>query len=115
MARPVPVLVPPTTYWECPNCDFTDVTRERGPHSRYHTCSGLRGLSAPMVIADGPQVKAMKARKKMKVEAKVREDYVGKEHGVQFDESGRPIMSIVTTRDDGNDVVVLAPTAQTRS
>lgn len=45
-----------------------------------------------------------------KVEAVVREDYVGSEK-VTLDDSGRPIMSVVTTRDDGSDCAVLAPVA----
>jgi hypothetical protein len=48
---------------------------------------------------------------KAKVEAKEREDYVGKEE-VQTDGEGKPVMSIVTTRDEGQDCTVLAPTAQ---
>jgi len=45
-----------------------------------------------------------------KVEAKEREDYVGAEQ-VQTDGTGRPIMSTVTTRDDGEDCVIYAPVA----
>jgi hypothetical protein len=45
-----------------------------------------------------------------KVEAKDREDYVGREL-VQTDEDGRPVMSVVTTRDNGQDAIVYAPTA----
>jgi hypothetical protein len=86
--------------WECPNCDHTDVTMETHPHSRFHACRGLRGLSAPMVPAGTS----------CKVEAREREDYVGREL-VQTDGNGRPIMSIVTTRDDGQDCAVLAPCA----
>lgn len=37
-----------------------------------------------------------------------REDYVGKEH-VQTDGDGRPIMSVITEREDGQDCAVLAP------
>jgi hypothetical protein len=48
-----------------------------------------------------------------KVEAVEREDYVGKEM-VQTDGDGRPVMAVVTTRDDGNDVAVLAPCATAR-
>jgi hypothetical protein len=44
------------------------------------------------------------------VEAQEREDYVGKEL-VQTDGEGRPIMSVITTRDEGQDCAVLAPTA----
>jgi hypothetical protein len=46
-----------------------------------------------------------------KVEIVEREDYVGKEK-VQLDpELGRPVMAVKTTRDDGQDVIVFAPTA----
>jgi hypothetical protein len=45
-----------------------------------------------------------------KVEARDREDYVGRDM-VQTDGEGRPVMSVVTTRDDGTDVAVLAPCA----
>jgi hypothetical protein len=48
-----------------------------------------------------------------KVEAAEREDYVGKEM-VQTDGEGRPVMSVVTTRDDGQDCAVLAPCATSR-
>lgn len=90
----------PEHRWECPNCDFTDVTHEAQPHTRMHTCTGLKNLSAPMVPAGT----------RCKVEAKEREDYVGKED-VTYDEDNRPIMAVETTRDDGNDVAVFAPCA----
>jgi len=76
------------------------VTREFAPHSRFHRCPGLAGLSAPMVPAGT----------RAKVEAVEREDYIGAED-VQYDGNGRPIMAVVTTRDEGNDVAVYAPTA----
>jgi hypothetical protein len=87
--------------WECPNCDHTDVTHESQPHTRFHNCRGLAGLSAPMVPAGT----------RCKVEAVERGDYV-RDELVQTDSDGRPVMSVVTTRDDGNDVAVYAPTAQ---
>lgn len=88
-------------HWTCPNCLLTEVTHEARPHTRYHACRGLRGLTAPM-IPEGV---------KCKVEAMERQDYIGPEM-VQKDGEGRPIMSIVTTRDDGStDCAVLAPTA----
>jgi len=93
-----------TTLWVCPNCSQQSVTHEARPHIRYHTCFGLRGLSAPFV----------QAGVKCKVEARDREDYVGKDI-VQTDAYGRPVMSIVTTRDDGQDCMVLAPTATMRA
>jgi hypothetical protein len=86
--------------WGCPNCDHTDVTHEAQPHTRFHNCPGLAGLSAPMVPAGT----------RCKVEAIERGDYVGSEL-VQTDGNGRPVMSVATTRDDGNDVAVYAPTA----
>ncbi len=87
--------------WECPNCPATDVTHEASPHTRFHNCPGLANLSAPMVPAGT----------RCKVEAIERGDYVRGEL-VQTDGNGRPVMSVVTTRDDGNDVAVYAPTAQ---
>jgi len=39
-----------------------------------------------------------------------RQDYVGREM-VQTDEGGRPVMAVVTTRDDGQDCTIYAPTA----
>lgn len=96
----VPLLEPVVTRWECPNCPATEVTHETSPHTRFHACPGLKGLTAPMVPAGTA----------CKVEAVEREDYVGGEL-VQTDGDGRPIASVVTTRDDGNDVAVLAPTA----
>jgi predicted RNA-binding Zn-ribbon protein involved in translation (DUF1610 family) len=100
----IPILEPPISRWYCPNCGLRDATREARPHTRFHICPKLRGLTAPML----PEGTAAK------VEAREREDYVGQED-VQTDEDGRPVMSIVTTRDDGQDVVVFAPTAHGRS
>jgi hypothetical protein len=48
-----------------------------------------------------------------KVEAVEREDYVGSDIP-QVDGEGRPVMALVTTRDDGQDCTVLAPTATNR-
>jgi hypothetical protein len=45
-----------------------------------------------------------------KVEAVTRGDHVGAER-VQTDGDGRPVQAVVTTRDDGVDCAVLAPTA----
>ena len=100
-----PVLFdPPEQRWECPNCDVTDVTHEPRPHTRWHSCRGLRGLSAPMVPAGSD----------VKVDAVVREDYVGDEV-VTYDGEGVPVMAVVTTRADGsNDCAVMAPCATTQ-
>lgn len=95
-----PVILGVERRWECPNCTQTDVTREPRPHTRFHTCRGLRGLTAPFVPAGTSA----------KVEAKDRDDYVGRDM-VQTDGEGRPVMSVVTTRDEGMDVAVMAPCA----
>ena len=95
----VPILES-RTAWYCPNCPAKDFTTEAHPHTRYHSCPGLRSISAPMV----------RVGVRASVEAVVREDYVGKDI-VTSDDSGRPIMAVVTTRDDGTDCAVFAPTA----
>lgn len=89
-----------TYAWYCPECRLEAVVETWQPN-RFHTCPKLRNLTAPML------------RKGVagKLTLHEREDYVGKEH-VQLDpERGRPIMSIVTTRDNGQDTAVFAPTA----
>ncbi len=97
------MLLTRETRWECPNCTHTDVTHETRPHSRFHNCRGLRGLWAPMV----------EAGTRCKVEARDREDYVNGDL-VRTDGEGRPVMSVVTTRDDGQDCAVYAPCATTK-
>ena len=95
----IPILQP-EQRWECPNCTLRDVTHEAQAHTRMHTCRGLKGLTAPMVPAGT----------RCKVEAREREDYVGKQL-VTTDGDNRPVMSVETTRDDGNDLIVFAPCA----
>jgi hypothetical protein len=96
------MLLRPEHRWECPNCDFTDVTHEAEPHSRFHPCAGLAGLTAPMVPTGT----------KCKVVAHEREDYIGGED-VRLVE-GRPVMSVEVVRDDGTDLAVYAATATGR-
>lgn len=97
--KDVPLLIP-EQRWQCPNCSLEQVTHEPEPHTRFHPCRGLKGLTAPMVPAGT----------RCKVEAVDRGDYVGREL-VTVDGEGRPVMAVVTTRDDGNDVAVFAPCA----
>lgn len=97
----MPALISAVHDWYCPNCGKRDQTREVRPHTRFHTCPKLRHLTAPMLPAGT----------KAKVELREREDYVNGEL-VQLDpERGRPVMSVVTTRDTGQDCIVFAPTA----
>lgn len=95
----VPLLAPPERRWECPSCDLQQVTRRRDAHTEFHHCAGMAGLWAPMVAA------GTRAEHRM-VE---REDYIGAER-VQLHE-GRPVMSLVTMRDEGQDCTIFAPTA----
>lgn len=94
----VPLLTP-TQHWVCPNCTVESVTHEAQPHTRFHICAGLKGLTAPMVEAG---IRA-------EVTTVEREDYIGSEK-VQLHD-GRPVMAVVTKRNDGEDRAVFAPTA----
>jgi hypothetical protein len=94
----IPVLCA-KQYWSCPNCDVVDRTTDARANP-FHRCCGLAGLTAPLVPAGT----------RCKVTAHEREDYVGREL-VQLHE-GRPVAQIRTTREDGEDCVVLAPTAR---
>lgn len=96
MATP---LITAVHHWYCPNCGATDTTSEERPHSRFHTCPKMHMMSSPMLL-QGTSAK---------IEAREREDYIGDEKVQLF--NGRPIMSIVTTRDDGQDAIVFAPMA----
>jgi hypothetical protein len=87
-------------HWVCPNCTTMKITRGDKTRIPFHPCSGMRGLSAPMVV-EGT---------KCKVEAHEREDYINGEI-VQTDKLGRPIQNVITTRDEGQDCAVYAPTA----
>lgn len=90
-------------HWECPNCDFTDVTWHAEPHSHFHSCRGLFALSVPMVPAGT----------RCKIVAVEREDYIAGDD-VQFAGNGRPVMSVVTVRDEGQDCTAYAPCARAR-
>lgn len=81
----------------CPNCTVEMSTPATKPV--LHRCKGHAGLLAPMVPAG---IKA-------DVRTVEREDYIGGDL-VQVHE-GRPIMAVVTEREDGQDVTVFAPTA----
>lgn len=87
------------TPWGCPNCDARALTRTATVPM--HPCCGLHGFMVPLV-PDGERVK---------VEAVERADYIGDET-VQCDDRGVPIMAVVTTRDEGQDVTVYAPCAE---
>lgn len=85
--------------WECPNCPSKAVTRDG--KTPMHPCPLMNGLMVPLVL-EGTRCK---------VEPVERGDWVGDEL-VQTDAEGRPVMAVVTTRDDGMDCTVFAPTAR---
>lgn len=84
--------------WECPKCNSSALTQDN--KIPMHPCRGMAGLMTPL-RPEGT---------KSKVEIVEREDYIGTED-VQVDGEGRPIMSVVTTRDDGQDCTIYAPVA----
>lgn len=95
--------------WWCPSCGLEDRTDHGSAGiidgqavaaSRMHDCPALGFLSTPLLPAGVNG----------KHEAVERPDYVGDED-VRYDANGRPVMAIVTTRDEGQDCTVFAPTA----
>lgn len=84
------------TDWWCPQCD--SAARTYDSRLPMHPCHGLGGLMTPLI----PVTSKGESRK---VE---REDYVGRQ-SVQLDTDNRPVMSVVTTRDDGEDCTIYAP------
>lgn len=100
MRARIPILTPPRLRWECPNCDVQHLAPPGETRIPYHPCRGLVGLSAPFVPAGT----------KAKVVAVERGDWIRGDL-VQTNGEGRPVMAIQTTRDDGIDCAVLAPTA----
>ena len=96
------VFLAPERHLSCPNCPAEGISRDPNPaHQVFHQCPGLRGLTAPMV-EDGLDCK---------VEAVKREDYEGTDRAAR-DGEGNVVMAVRTTRDDGEDRVVFAPTAR---
>lgn len=88
--------------WYCPECGLTD--RTRPVPNRWHVCAKLRGLTVQMV----------RAGTKATITVVERQDYVANERVQLLGEGKRPVMSVVTTRDDGQDAIVFAPTALAR-
>lgn len=95
-------LLKASQSWSCPNCGTTDVTPPLPPgSSRFHTCGGLHGLTAPLV----------RAGTRCKVEAEERQDYLGSEVQARGDD-GRQYMAVRTTTDDHDDLLVFAGLAR---
>ncbi len=86
--------------WHClgKGCDSAAVTVDA--KTPMHPCRAVGGLMVPLV-PEGTRGK---------IEAVERGDWVGREL-VQTDADGRPVMAVVTTREDGQDCTVYPPTA----
>lgn len=87
------------TSWECPQCPAA--ARTVDDKIPMHRCRYGSGALTPL----------LRKGEHAKIEVVERQDYIGREK-VFLDHNGRPIMSVVTTRDDGQDCAVFAPTAQ---
>lgn len=92
------ILNRPAQLWYCQRCSAA--ARTVDDKIPMHPCPGMAGLLVPLA-REGTKLAHV---------ANEREDYVGKEV-VQTDENGRPVMNVVTKRDDGEDCTVYAPTA----
>lgn len=90
------------TSWCCPNCPAAETTPALPPNaSRYHSCPGLHGLSAPLI----------RAGTRCKVTAEERQEYLGDDLQAMGDD-GKVYMAVRTTRDDGEDLLVNAGLAR---
>jgi hypothetical protein len=100
----IPLLRQPFEDWYCPNCGLEErIPKLPQDSARFHICPRLHGLTAPL----------LRANVYAKVEAEERADYLNGETQATGD-NGRPYMAVRTTRDDGDDLLVNAPTARAR-
>ena len=99
------VIISPKVY-TCPNCTTRAELAPKASGAHMHTCPGLHGITAPLVL-EGISAS---------VETVERGDYINGEHGVTFDDEGRAVTAVVTRHADGsNDCAVFAPTATATS
>jgi hypothetical protein len=97
--RDIPLLRVPFQDWHCPNCNASERIPSLPPgYSRYHTCTGLHGLTAPLVLVGADCA----------VVAVEREDYLNGDTQATGDD-GRAYMAVSTIYADGhNDLNVNA-------
>lgn len=94
----IPLLNVPFEDWYCPNCPVTERTQALPPgSSRFHSCTGLHGLTTPLVRAG---VRAA-------VVAEERQDYLNGDTQATGDD-GKAYMAIRTVYDDHDDLLVNA-------
>lgn len=98
-------LLTPETHWKCDarGCEQTAVTRQVGDHQRFHTCQGRDGTA-------GMTVPMTRVGVRCDVRAVERDDYIAGDD-VQTNADGRPVMSVVIEREDGQDCAAYAPCA----
>ena len=85
--------------WECPNCHLGERTRPMPPEeARFHTCSALHGLTAPLV----------RVGTDCKVTAVERGDYLAGETQRTGDD-GKPYMAVRTDYADGSNDLAVFP------
>jgi hypothetical protein len=79
--------------WDCPNCGVSERTPAMLSNaSRFHSCSRLHGLTAPLV----------RAGTDCKVVALERADYLGREIQAMGDDDGKAYMAVETVHADGH-------------
>lgn len=94
----------PVREWHCPTCGTDHQTRQAGPHTPFHNCARLGGLSVPFLpVGTAGEHRALP-----------REDYVRGDQ-VSTDADGRVVMAVTTVRDEGEDRTVYAPCATARA
>jgi hypothetical protein len=97
--RNAPLLIEAWEDYSCPNCYVRERIRPLPPNAvRMHVCAGLKGLTAPLVLAGSD----------CKVIAVEREDFLNGEIQAAGDD-GRPYMAIRTEYADGHNDVVVNP------
>lgn len=92
------ILSSPNKNWYCPECSRQHITKVSEPHTPLHQCASLRGAWVPFVE------EGIKARFRVNY----REDYLRTDTAT-VDGEGKPIQSINTQRDDGEDCTIFAP------
>lgn len=94
-----PVLL--ERHWQCPHRHCSSWATTRDDKVPMHNCAQTRGLLVPLVpVGQRGEHRVVE-----------RGDWVGNEQ-VQLDpEKQRPVMSVVTVTDRGQDCTVYAPTA----
>lgn len=99
----MPLIDPGYVDWHCPQCGKT--ARTRPVPNRWHQCPRLKGINVQML------------RKGVAGSIRIveRQDYVNGDRVQLLGEDKRPVMSVVTVRDSGQDVVVYAPTASAKA